>query len=444
MKALNKISLRIIISSIVIILIICVILIEKSVAANWGTFQADHCIRVDSGGIGIKQYSSRLWNIVGSWENACSRTSATINGQYFSRPNRCINKGFWSGMWGEFDVRDSSCNPYWGTFKRNKCTASGKGQYASVLHKITGSWENVCRTMPATVNRKYFSRPSRCINTGSKWGEFDDVPTSECFGNWGSLETGSCTGDGLQQYTARLWNIPSEFEWNYACYTTPATINGKAIPKPRQCLDYGFFGGIWGVFDAQSTSCDNYLTILVGKINDIVSGHSPVIKAFSTGADGTIKVSRNQLHINSSQFIHLDLGGEGFHEDYGFVSGFETAINVNSQTHQSQKQTVAIPRLVYIKNYNNPYPFADQFADYITLQGAPLTQHNVNEIARMLKPGGKVGLWIDKLMFQTQINDLARQLGDPYPTEVPIWMDEFEGKAGFRKIEIQNVIRDEF
>ncbi|WP_426749780.1 hypothetical protein [Myxococcus sp. Y35] len=71
-------------------------------SANWGEFRKDSCSAV-----GKRQYSAILWNINGSWEEACTKTPATINGKYFARPTRCKNTG--TNMWGEFDVPDASC-----------------------------------------------------------------------------------------------------------------------------------------------------------------------------------------------------------------------------------------------------------------------------------------------------------------------------------------------
>ena len=59
-------------------------------------FKVDQCVAR-----GLRQYSSHLLDIVGSWEAACLAKSADINGQHFDHPNRC-NKTHpgRSGMWG--------------------------------------------------------------------------------------------------------------------------------------------------------------------------------------------------------------------------------------------------------------------------------------------------------------------------------------------------------
>lgn len=80
---------------------------DASCKPNWGTFQKDRC--TDSG---RRQYSAQLLNVPPntSWESACQATGATVSGYAFLHPTRCVNKGT-SGMWGEFEVDDTTCNP---------------------------------------------------------------------------------------------------------------------------------------------------------------------------------------------------------------------------------------------------------------------------------------------------------------------------------------------
>ncbi|MCY1075836.1 membrane dipeptidase [Archangium lansingense] len=80
---------------------------DTSCNPNWSTFKQDRC--TDSG---RRQHSAQLLNIPPntSWESACQATGATVAGYTFLRPTRCVNKGT-SGMWGEFEVNDTTCNP---------------------------------------------------------------------------------------------------------------------------------------------------------------------------------------------------------------------------------------------------------------------------------------------------------------------------------------------
>lgn len=141
---------------------------------NWGGFKADKCT-----GIGLRQKSAILWGIQGSWEEACYRAGAIIDGYTFSHPARCKNTTF--SMWGEFDVPDESCTPYWGDFKADSCMGVGVRQFSSVLYNIKDiTWEDACWQMPALIKGVQFERPSRCRIAGQHmWGEFD-VPDASC------------------------------------------------------------------------------------------------------------------------------------------------------------------------------------------------------------------------------------------------------------------------
>lgn len=69
---------------------------------HWGEFKRDSCKRP-----GFRQYSAILWNIPPNteWKEACSNMPATINGNHYDKPSRCVNTN--ANMWGEFDVEDN-------------------------------------------------------------------------------------------------------------------------------------------------------------------------------------------------------------------------------------------------------------------------------------------------------------------------------------------------
>ncbi|WNG56441.1 hypothetical protein F0U59_17995 [Archangium gephyra] len=85
------------------------VVVPWSALANpyWGEFKKDNC-----SAIGKRQYSAILWNVSGSWEAACKKMPATINGRSLARPTRCFKKqvnGVPLNMWGYFDIPDTSC-----------------------------------------------------------------------------------------------------------------------------------------------------------------------------------------------------------------------------------------------------------------------------------------------------------------------------------------------
>ena len=153
--------------------IVALVLLAMSAVARadyWELpFKADKCVAR-----GLRQYSSHLLDIVGSWEAACLAKSADINGQHFDHPNRCVNKHL-SGMWGEFDVADSTC-PHWGAFKQDSCTLPGKRQFSAILYDIPPGMDlqSACYGTAATINGETIAKPRNCSQQATgMWGEFD-------------------------------------------------------------------------------------------------------------------------------------------------------------------------------------------------------------------------------------------------------------------------------
>ena len=122
-------------------------------------------------------------------------------------------------------------------------------------------------------------------------------------------------------------------------------------------------------------------------------------------------LSREDAEFKDSDYIHLDIGGEGYHKIGDIVSGFMSAINVNAQENDSQPPKANIPHLIKVQDWkiHPAYPFQDKFADYMTIQGARFTDKNVSEFARCSRPGGEIGLWIDH-MYHNAIQRLADKL----------------------------------
>jgi hypothetical protein len=166
---------------------------------------------------------------------------------------------------------------------------------------------------------------------------------------------------------------------------------------------------------------------------------SEIRKHVGVPAAADKKVSRADLKLADSRFIHLDIGGEGENSYSGITSGFRSAICVNAAKVQSAPPHDAIPNLILINSWGSDpsYPFADGFADYITMQNAPLTPKNVEEIARCLRPGGKVDLWVS-LSFEEEIALLAKKLNSTPDYKVA---DEFKGSTGSPKTQIISGIK---
>lgn len=152
-----------------------------------------------------------------------------------------------------------------------------------------------------------------------------------------------------------------------------------------------------------------------------------------------MQVSRVDLNLPNDYFVHIDVGGEGYNEHMGYFSGFNTSINLNQMNYQSNQHNIPIPNLVKINRWGShtTYPFADQFADYITMQNAPLTPKNIEEITRCLRPGGIVDLWIDDCS-KDGIELLAKNLNSKAEYKCA---DEFNGSTGSNKVRIVSGIK---
>lgn len=122
-------------------------------AANWGSISAGVCKSSN-----MRTYSAILWDIPWgqSWEDACANQSATINGQYFSRPTRCVNTG--TNMWGEWDVVDSTC-PHWSSVSWG-CYGEGVDMAWAVLRDVpldqSGYEACAAEPIPTSVSHAFY------------------------------------------------------------------------------------------------------------------------------------------------------------------------------------------------------------------------------------------------------------------------------------------------
>lgn len=138
---------------------------QPASADSWGSFSR-RCITIDRA-----IYEARLWHIRGSWERACARKGARIEGRWYARPTRCVKKP--DGMYGQFHVRSRACsaNLRWGSWKNNGCMLQPKlrgfRSYSSVLWGIPRgvSWEQTCARMPVRLLGRSFRHSHVCVKT---------------------------------------------------------------------------------------------------------------------------------------------------------------------------------------------------------------------------------------------------------------------------------------
>lgn len=337
----------------------------------WAGLKSEGCM------IGnVEKFSARLWDISGDWEQICRETEKTFNGIKYKSPHNCVKKNVFEGMWGEWYLKTNRCKSKWEKIKKRGCVLPLKG-----------------------LRR------------------FEAFITNEDF---------------LQDDDA-AYNIPIKIDGKYLGGTQ---VDDQSVSGPTQ------YSNGKGQFYALDVTCvnndrndrnlsQNAWIRKVHKVKTRVTAQLINQQYKTTGEP----VSRFQAYIREPYYIIVDIGGEGYHKTDFITSGFRNnTINLNVQRNDSQLGT-KIPSLVRLNNWYDTYPIADKFADYIVIQNAPLTQHNANEIVRMLRSGGKVGLWIDKDSFKEQIDFIAQQLKSQAIYNAK---DEFKGRGGFPKILIED------
>lgn len=99
--------------------------------------------------------------------------------------------------------------------------------------------------------------------------------------------------------------------------------------------------------------------------------------AFNEAAAG------KKIALKGEPTVHIDIGGEGRYPD---------AINVNPNTTTTTTGTAGRPIQNLVQATSERLPFANQSVDVITLENLQITQTTASEIARVIKPGGKIRL----------------------------------------------------
>ncbi len=224
-------------------------------AQNWGDIGNRGCISV-----GTRGFSARLWNIPWgqSWEQACASTPGAETPVVGMLPTRCINA--WGGMWGEWDVPDSTCVARWDNIGDRGCISIRTRGFSARLRDVPPgqTWEDACASTPAPAGTPVAGRlPTRCINAwGGMWGEWD-VSDSTCVARWYEIGDRGCAcdkGPGVRRHSARLLDVPPGQTWEDACASTPAPA-GTAVAgtTPTRCINA--WGGMWGEWDIPDRGC---------------------------------------------------------------------------------------------------------------------------------------------------------------------------------------------
>ncbi|KAJ3505091.1 hypothetical protein NLJ89_g7596 [Agrocybe chaxingu] len=76
---------------------------DSSCSGKWGDLKDNGCADT----LGKREYSSKLFDIIGSWEDACAVRDHEVEDEYFSKPTKC--EKHITGIWGVFEAQDSTC-----------------------------------------------------------------------------------------------------------------------------------------------------------------------------------------------------------------------------------------------------------------------------------------------------------------------------------------------
>ena len=68
--------------------------------------------------------------------------------------------------------------------------------------------------------------------------------------NWGSLKDDGCRSAGFRQFSAVLWNIPNNANWELACASAPVLDWGA----PTRCVNQSGIK-MWGEWDRPDPTC---------------------------------------------------------------------------------------------------------------------------------------------------------------------------------------------
>jgi hypothetical protein len=309
---------------------------------HWGDFATNQCTSP-----GLRQYSSILWGINGSWEAACAGMPADINGRHFAKPSRCVNTG--TAMWGQFDVPDNTCangGPHWGPFKRDACSLVGKRQFSSIIADVPAgmTWEQACQSTPAIIQGQSFPNgPRFCSNqpTGM-WGEFDvndaGCPDSASTSHFVSNHCAGVCVYPKPTYLNVFWEAPGKWDKDVTAALQPARTEAAINAFVRTLTGSAYFKGLaqYGVgqptfmnsVDANADCLKQYPVPTTADLDHIARFVSCEVNSLNLPSTDNLIVnlflppSVTPAWINASEFINVTVHGQpiiwgGCPNDYG-------------------------------------------------------------------------------------------------------------------------------
>lgn len=226
---------------------------DDSCKAHWDRPKKDACLAN-----GNRQWSAILRNIPAGKDatRACHETTISIGGGAARHAVKCTQ--MIDGMWGEFQVYDKSCKPYWDTPKVEECASPGERHVSAILRNIPGGrdWDDACKRTPLVYKSVTYpiedaAKDCRRDLFNQMWGNWR-VPDPTCAAHWLPPKVDACLAPGLRQISAKLASGTADPLAD--CNSTSVTYAGKDRGTPLRCTDTGLTG-IWGEWAIEDKSC---------------------------------------------------------------------------------------------------------------------------------------------------------------------------------------------
>lgn len=145
----------------------------------------------------------------------------------------------------------------WGN-ARKSCNGRTLNVSAQLMDIPWGaSWENACATKSGHgVGYGITRKADRCVKSAGMWGEWSIPDHAQCAPKYEWAEVNeTCTGNGVQTISSKLYNIPFGESWEDACNAMNASgaVAQKGVSgTPERCVST--VAGVYGEWDKQDVA----------------------------------------------------------------------------------------------------------------------------------------------------------------------------------------------
>ncbi|KAK0460821.1 hypothetical protein IW261DRAFT_1532829 [Armillaria novae-zelandiae] len=147
-----------------------------------------------------------------------------------------------------------------------QCLRYSTREYSALLNGVSNDEDSLkwCKEKGITIHRIRFKKPAYCTidvdrsGTARVYGHWI-VESNEprCMTTWDDFRDKGCaaSGSNYRRIEAHMGNHQPPWDnWREMCSTTPMDYEGYHFDRPDSC-DWGFFGGVTGVWFLKDKSC---------------------------------------------------------------------------------------------------------------------------------------------------------------------------------------------